>query len=67
MSLSNATISKIADAIQSEVIEYIYSSPEYADFMHNATVNAVTHHMGEMDEEILFELSMLMFDRIELK
>jgi len=67
MSLSKATIFKIAEAIKPEVIDYIYSSEEYATFMHDATINAVSYHMGEMDEEIMFELSMLMFDCIELK
>jgi len=35
--------------------------------MQTAVVDAIQTTMGNMDEDLLFELGMLIFDRIELK
>lgn len=67
MTLSPQTISKIADALKEEVIEYIYASEKYAEFMQDAITVAIDAKMGEMDEDLMFDLGMLIFDRIELK
>jgi|SaaInlV_120m_DNA_3_1039746.scaffolds.fasta_scaffold09917_3 hypothetical protein len=67
MTLSNNTISKIADALKPEVVDYIYSSEKYGEFMQDMIVSAIDSKMGEMDDDLIFELGMLVFDRIELK
>ena len=67
MTLSPKTISKIADALKPEVIDYIYASDKYAEFMQDAITDAIDVKMGEMDDELLYDLGMLIFDRIELK
>ena len=67
MTLSPQTISKIADALKEEVIEHIYASEKYAEFMQDAITAAIDVKMGEMDDELLYDLGMLIFDRIELK
>jgi len=66
MSLSHTTISQIANALKSEVIEHIYASEKYAEVMQDLIIDAISDKMGEMDEDLMFDLGMLMFDRIEL-
>jgi hypothetical protein len=67
MKLSNSSISKIADALKPAVINYIYEDPEFTEYMHGAVIEGIRSVMGDMDEDLLFEIGMLVFDRIELK
>lgn len=67
MKLSNTSITKIADALKPAVINYIYEDPEFAEYMRGAVIEGIKSVMGEMDEDLLFEIGMLVFDRIELK
>jgi len=67
MKLSAESISKIADALKPAVIEYIYADEAFTEYMQTAVVDAIQTTMGNMDEDLLFELGMLIFDRIELK
>lgn len=67
MALSNQTISKIADAVKEDVINHIYDNQKYAEMMHDCISEAVDSTLGEMDEDLYFDLGMVLFDRIELK
>lgn len=67
MSLSNKTVSNIADALKSEVIDHIYANETYASMMQQLVCEALDAKMGEMDEDLYFEIAMCIFDRIELK
>jgi hypothetical protein len=67
MQLSSESVSKIADALKPVVIDYIYEDPEFTEYMHGAIIEAIKGVMGDMDEDLLFQLGMLIFDRIELK
>ena len=66
MKLSNSSITKIADALKPAIINYIYEDPEYAEYMHGAVIEGIRSVMGDMDDDLLFEIGMLVFDRIEL-
>jgi hypothetical protein len=66
MKLSNTSVSKIADALKLAVINYIYEDPEYSEYMHGAVIEGIRSVMGDMDDDLLFEIGMLVFDRIEL-
>ena len=67
MKLSETSITKIADALKPVVINYIYEDPNFAEYMHDAVIEGIQGVMGNMDDELLFEIAMLVFDRIELK
>lgn len=67
MALSNQTISKIADAVKEDVINHIYDNQKYAEMMHDCISEALDSTLGEMDEDLYFDLGMVLFDRIELK
>lgn len=67
MQLSTESVSKIAAALKPAVINYIYEDPEFTEYMHGAIIKGIKSVMGDMDDDLLFELGMLIFDRIELK
>ena len=67
MSLSNKTVSNIADALKSEVIDHIYANETYASMMQQLVCEALDATMGEMDDDLYFDLAMDLFDSIELK
>ena len=67
MQLSTESVSKITDALKPAVIDYIYQDPEFTEYMHGAVTEGIKSVMGNMDDDLLFEIGMLVFDRIELK
>ena len=67
MKLATTSVTKIADALKPAVIDYIYEDEGFTEHMQTAVVEGIRNAMGDMDEDLLFELGMLIFDRIELK
>ena len=67
MSLSNKTVSNIADVLKKEVINHIYENESYASMMQQLVCEALDATMGEMDDDLYFDLAMVLFDSIELK
>jgi hypothetical protein len=67
MALSDTTISKLADALVPEVIDYIFEDERWCTFLHEIVPDAVTSKIGGMDEDLAFEISMIIMDRIVLK
>jgi hypothetical protein len=65
--LSPESVSKIADALKPAVLNYIYEDPNFTDYMQGAIVSAIQEVMGDMDHDLLFDLGMIISDRIELK
>ena len=67
MALSNQTISNLASALVPEVIDYIYEDQRWCEFMHEVVPDALQDKLGKIDEELKFELSMCIMDRICFK
>lgn len=67
MPLSNQTISKLADALKPEVIDFIYEGERWTTFLHEIVPDAIQTKLGPVDDEVLFDLSMCVMDRIVLK
>jgi len=67
MSLSTKTVRNIADSIKKEIIDHIYQNETYASMMQQLLCEALDATMGEMDEDLHFDLAMILFDTIELK
>lgn len=67
MALSNQTISNLADALVPEVIDYIYLDERWCVFMHEVVPDALKDKLGEIDEDLQFDLAMCIMDRICLK
>lgn len=62
--LSNSTFQKLADTLTSEVIEYIEQDSRYVDFMYEVIPDALSHMMGQLDDDLKCELSTAIMDRI---
>jgi hypothetical protein len=67
MSLSKKTVHDIADALKKDVINHIYENETYASMMQQLVCEALDATMGEMDDDLYFDLAMVLFDSIELK
>jgi hypothetical protein len=67
MSLSNATFNKLADALKSEVVSYILQDERYVEFLMDMIPDAIQEKLGPMDDIVLYELSMCVMDKIELR
>lgn len=67
MALSVQTISKLADALKPEVIDYIYEDARWTTFLHEVVPDAIQAKLGPVDDEVLFDLSMCVMDRIVLE
>ncbi len=65
MTLSNETKIKLADALIPEVVRFIDSSEKYTEFLQNQLIpDAITNALGEVDEDLKYELSLMIFDSI---
>jgi hypothetical protein len=67
MALSEQTISNLASALVPEVIDYIYQDQRWCEFMHEIVPDALQDKLGEIDEDLKFDLAMCIMDRIGLK
>jgi hypothetical protein len=67
MALSDQTISRLASALVPEVIDYIYQDERWCEFMQEVIPDALHDKLGEIDEELKFNLSMCIMDRICFK
>lgn len=67
MALSEQTISNLASALVPEVIDYIYQDQRWCEFMHEIVPDALQDKLGEIDEDLKFELALCIMDRIGLK
>ncbi len=67
MTLSNKTTQKLGIALTPDVIEYIYQDERWIDFMHEIIPDAISEKMGNINNDLLFELGMIVMDNIYLK
>jgi hypothetical protein len=67
MALSNSTVSKLADALVPEVIDYIYEDERWCEFLHEVVPDAIQTKLGAVDEDLRFELALCIMDRIVMK
>ena len=67
MALSPKTTSDLASALVPEVIDYIYQDERWCEFMHEVIPDALQDKLGEVDEDLKFDLAMCIMDRICLK
>lgn len=57
----------MAEALAPEVMDNIYSSDAFVTMMHDVVPDIITSKMGELDDELLYELSLCVMDKIYLK
>ena len=67
MKLSTSSVSKIADALKPAIIEYLISDDNVTQALQDSVAEGIRQIMGDMDDDLFFEIGMLVFDRIEFK
>jgi hypothetical protein len=67
MTLSNKTTRKLGIALTSEVIDYIYQDERWINFMHEIIHDAMQEKIGNLNEDLLFELSLIVMENIHMK
>jgi len=67
MKLSHSSVTKIADAIKPAIIEYLIADDRVTQALQDGVADGIREVMGDMDDDLFFEIGMLVFDRIEFK
>lgn len=67
MSLSNKSMNNIAKAIVQEVVEELFESDEWIEFLHTNIGEIIVNKLGQIDDEVLGELIICTADRIGLR
>ncbi len=65
--LSNKAINILAEKIAPNVVNHIFESEQWVTLLHDLVPDAVTHELGEIDEDLLFELSLVVMDKITIR
>ena len=66
MTLSTQTLQALSKALTQEVVEEIFSSDAYVEFMMEMIPDVIQDKMGPLDGELLGELSFMVFDNINI-
>jgi hypothetical protein len=66
MSLSQSTIDKLADALSTDVAQYITEDHRFFDLMVELIPDAIHAKLGDVEDTVLFDLSMSISERIRL-
>lgn len=66
MTLSNKTFQELSSALAPEVIEFIFNDKRWVDLMHEIVPDAIICNLGKINEDVLYELSSGIMDRIWL-
>lgn len=65
--LSANAFHNLSVVLTDEVIDYIEQDSRYVDFMQEVIPDALQHKMGQLDEDLKFELSLAIMDQITLR
>ena len=65
--LSTKAINILASSIVEGVVDDLYASEEFVNMLHETIPGLVTTRLGECSEDLLFELSLCVMDKIILK
>ena len=67
MALSAKCVSKLADALKEDIINQIYADERYTEFMTDVVGDILRQKLGDVDDDLFYDLGMVLIDRIELK
>ena len=65
--LNTTTINNLAKVLAPEVITYITESDEFIQLLHSLVPEALHKKLGELDDDLAFDLSLCILDKIILK
>lgn len=64
--LSDKAIKILADHISSDIIEELAMSEAFVQFLHEEVPALIDKKLGEMDEDLLFDLALCVMDNVRL-
>ncbi len=67
MALSTKALNLLADSLAPKIAEELYSSEAFMEFMHRQVPAIIDAELGECDDDMMFDLSLLVMERIILK
>lgn len=67
MALSQNTIIKLSEALSQEVADYITQDHRFFDLMVEIIPDAITAKLGDVDHNVVAELSMCLSERLAVK
>jgi len=67
MKLSHSSVTKIADALKPAIIDYLIADDRVTQALQDSVADGIREIMGDMDDDLFFEIGMLVFDRIDIK
>jgi len=65
--LSNKALNILAEKIAPRVADAIFEDERWVGLLHEIVPDVVTRELGDLDEDLLFELSLITMDNIVLK
>jgi hypothetical protein len=67
MTLSTKALNILAEKIAPKVADAIFEDERWVDLLHEIVPDVVTREIGDCDEDLLFDLSLITMDKIVLK
>jgi len=67
MALSTKALNILADTLAPKIAEELYSSEAFMEFMHRQVPTVIDAELGECDDDMLFDLSLMVMERIALR
>ena len=67
MTLSVSTVRKLAETLTPEVVGDILANEKVIELLHEIVPEIIKNHMGEVEEDLLYELSLCIMDNIYMK
>ena len=67
MKLSHSSVTKIADALKPAIVDYLIADDRVTQALQDSVADGIREVMGDMDDDLFFEIGMLVFDRIDIK
>ena len=64
--LSTQSMRQIAASKSKELAEFIYSDEQFVEMLMNLTSKFMETQMPEMDEDLTFEIGLMMFESLRL-
>ena len=62
--LSNQTVQRLADSLANEVAAGIFESEEWVTLLHDLVPDIISSKLGSVDDDLLFDLSLCVMDKI---
>ena len=65
--LSNKAYQMLANTLAPRIANELQCSDKFVELLHDIIPDLITSELGEMDDEVLFELSLCVMDKMYLK